>query len=151
MLDSVARGAEAFWWHTIGLLSLAIGLAWYAVFKDADWAWIAILIAGAVLILASAPFRRATWTTFGVIGFFGATLNYDSDWFGSWKSPALMVAVSVGLILLGMALSLSSRVWTLRPNPAPPAAPSPPPAAEPPDDEPPPDAPEDTAPPDDPA
>ena len=59
---------------------------------------------GAVLILASAPFHRATWTTFGVIGFFGATLNYDSDWFGSWKSPALMVAVSVGLILLGMVL-----------------------------------------------
>ena len=73
-----------------------------------------------MLILASAPFHRATWTTFGVLGVFGATLNYDSDWFGSWKSPALMVAVSVGLILLGMALSLYSRVWTPGPTARPP-------------------------------
>ena len=114
VLDSVARGGEAFWWHAIGLLSLAIGLTWYAFFKDADWAWITILVVGAVLILASAPFHRATWTTFGVIGFFAATLNYDSDWFGSWKSPALMVAVSVGLILLGMVLSLYARTWPAR-------------------------------------
>jgi hypothetical protein len=126
VLDSVARGGEAFWWHTIGLLSLAIGLTWYAVFKDADWAWITILVVGAVLILASAPFNRATWTTFGVIGFFGATLNYDSDWVGSWKSPALMVAVSVGLILLGMALSLYARTWATRlRRPAPVAVPPP--------------------------
>ena len=56
-----------------------------------------MLVVGAVLVLASAPFDRATWTTFGVLGVFGAALNYASDWFGSWKSPALMVAVSLGL------------------------------------------------------
>ena len=33
VLDSVARGDEAFWWHAIGLLALAIGLAWYAVLQ----------------------------------------------------------------------------------------------------------------------
>ena len=58
-----------------------------------------------------------------MVGVFGATLNYDSEWFGSWKSPALMVAVSVGLILLGMVLSLYARVWAARLNrPAPDAS-----------------------------
>jgi hypothetical protein len=128
VLDSVARGDEAFWWHVIGLLALAVGLTWYAFFRDAGWAWVTMLVLGAVLILASAPIDRATWTTYGVLGLFAATLNYDSDWLGSWRSPALMVAVSVGLILLGMALSLYARAWAARlrrrpADPAPPDAP----------------------------
>ena len=114
VLDSVGRSADAFWWHTVGLFALGLGLAWYAMFRDRDWAWVTILVIGAVLILASAPFNRATWTSFGVVGVFGATLNYDSEWFGSWKSPALMVAVSVGFILLGMVLAIYARVWAAR-------------------------------------
>jgi hypothetical protein len=114
VLDSVARSAEAFWWHAVGLLALALGLTWYALFDDADWAWATILVVGAVLVLASAPFDRATWTSFGVLGVWGGALNYASDWFGSWRSPALMVAVSLALLLLGMALSQYARVWAAR-------------------------------------
>ena len=68
VLDTVARGAEAFWWHAIGLSALGLGLAWYALFRDRDWAWVTILVIGAVLFLGSAPFNRATWTSFGVVG-----------------------------------------------------------------------------------
>jgi len=114
VLDSVARRDEAFWWHTMGLLALAVGLTFYAFFRNAGWAWIAMLVVGAVLVLASAPFDRSTWTTFGVLGVFGAALNYASDWLGSWRSPALMVAVSLGLLLLGMVLSLNARAWAAR-------------------------------------
>ena len=135
VLDSVARRDDAFWWHAVGLFTLGLGFAWYAVFKDADWAWISILAIAGVLLLASGPFERATWTTFGALGVFAAALHYDSDWFGSWRSPALMVAVSLGFILLGMALALYARAWAarLRPQPQAPA-----PAAAPPPDEPPP-------------
>jgi hypothetical protein len=126
VLDAVARGGEAFWWHVTGLLSLALGLTWYVFFEGADWARVTILVVGAVLVLASAPFNRATWTSFGVLGVFGGALNYASEWFGSWKSPALMVAVSLGLILLGMALSLNARAGAARlrrtPDPAEPPA-----------------------------
>jgi len=114
LLDSVGRGADAFWWHAVGLGILGLGLAWYAIFRDADWAWVAILVLGAVLLLGSAPFNRATWATFGVLGVFGGALNYAGDWFGSWKAPALMVAVSVGLILLGIVLQLYARTWAGR-------------------------------------
>ena len=75
VLDSVARRNEAFWWHVVGLLALAVGLTFYAFFRNADWAWVAMLVLGAVLVLASAPFDRATWTTFGVLGVFGAALE----------------------------------------------------------------------------
>jgi len=114
LLDSVRRSADAFWWHAVGLGTLGLGLASYAVLDNADWAWISILVVGALLLLGSAPFNRATWATFGVLGVYGAALNYFGTWFGSWKSPALMVAVSVGLILLGIVLQLYARTWAVR-------------------------------------
>src|SRR5262249_21663503 len=80
VLDSVAHRDEAFWWHAIGLGTLGLGLGWYALFQNEDWAWVAILVVGAVLTLASARFTRATWATFGVFGVFSATLEYDSRW-----------------------------------------------------------------------
>jgi hypothetical protein len=138
LLDTVERGTEAFWWHATGLFALAVGVTWYAFFDDAGWAWLTMLVVGAVLLLGSAPFNRATWATFGVLGVFGATLNYASDWFGSWKSPALMVAVSLGLILLGMVLSVNARAWASRlPRPAPVTEAAPPGPAEPEEPEPP--------------
>lgn len=144
VLDSVGRGTDAFWWHATGLATLGLGLAWYAVVRSDDWAWIAILVIAAVLLLASAPFGRATWATFGVVGVFATVLRYVSDWFGSWKAPVLMVAVSVGLLLLGIVLQLYARPWATRlgrpaaapaipvtePEPEPPRADEPPPEDE---------------------
>ena len=49
VLDSVARSEEAFWWHVVGLLALAVGLTWYGFFRQADWAWVTMLVVGAVL------------------------------------------------------------------------------------------------------
>jgi hypothetical protein len=130
VLDSVARAADAFWWHAVGLLGVAVGLAWYGIVRSDTWAWVTMLVLGGVLVLASAPFGRATWTTFGVLGVFGAALRYDVDWFGSWRSPALMIAVSLGLILVGIALQLYAQAWAARFGHAAPA-PAPAPAVEP--------------------
>jgi hypothetical protein len=139
VLDSVGRGTDAFWWHTTGLFAVALGLGWYGLVRDDGWAWVAILLIGITLVLASAPFNRATWTTYGVIAVWGAMLQYATDWVGSWRQPALMLAVSVGLVLVGLVLQLYARAWAARlhrpapaPAPAPPAAAVPPPLAEPP-------------------
>jgi hypothetical protein len=125
VLDSSARRAEAFWWHVFGLLGIAIGLGWYTSARDAGWAWIAIIALGATLLLASAPVVRATWATYGVVGVYAALLHYVDSWFGSWKVPALMMVVSLGLIVLGIALQLYARLWarfermpTLPPQPS---------------------------------
>jgi hypothetical protein len=132
VLDSVGRAADAFWWHAAGLFGLAVGLTWYAFVQQESWAWITILVLAGALIVASAPFRRSTWTTFGVVGVFGAMLHYDTQWFGSWKSPALMIVVSLGLIALGIVLQLNTQLWASRlhrptaPAPVPPAPPTPP-------------------------
>ena len=128
VLDSVARRGEAFWWHVVGLFALAVGLTWYAFIRNSSWAWIAILIVAAVLILASAPFNRSTWASFGVVGVFGAMLHYDREWTGSWRSPVLMVLVSLGLILLGIVLQLNAQLWASRLGRQPAAPPLPPPA-----------------------
>jgi hypothetical protein len=129
VLDSVGRGADAFWWHAVGLLAVALGLGWYGLVRDDGWAWLTILLIGAALVLASAPFNRATWTTYGVIALWGAMLHYATDWVGSWRQPALMLAVSVGLVLVGLVLQLYARAWAARLNRPAPAAP--PPVAEP--------------------
>ena len=132
VLDSVQRSADAFWWHATGLFGLAVGLTWYAFFRDSDWAWITILVLAAVLILGSAPFGRATWASFGVLGIFGAMLHYDLEWTDSWRSPVLMMLVSVGLILLGIVLQLYARLWASRfRRPASAPVPVPAPAPEP--------------------
>jgi hypothetical protein len=132
VLDSVGRSTDAFWWHATGLFTLGLGLAYYAFVRSEDWAWIAILLIAAALLLASAPFHRATWATIGVAGVFVALLRYVTDWFGSWKAASLMVLVSVGLLLLGMALQLYAQAWEARLGRQPPVPPSTKPAPEPP-------------------
>jgi hypothetical protein len=141
VLDTVGRNRDAFWWHTIGLLALLIGLGWYASTGDDDWAWVALLLIGAALVLASAPFGRATWATYGVLFVYGAALHYVTDWTGSWKEPALMVLVSMGLLLLGIVIQLQAHVWAARlkrpPREALPPLAAQPPAELPPEPEPP--------------
>jgi hypothetical protein len=112
VLDSSTRRGEAFWWHVLGLLGVAGGLAWYSIGRDAGWAWIAILVVGAALLVASAPLQRATWTTFGVVGTYAGLFHYIDEWFGSWEAPALMAVIAVGLVLLGIWLQVYERLWT---------------------------------------
>ncbi len=109
LLDGRSRRADAFWWHVFGLLAIAIGLGWYTGVRGAGWAWLAILVLGAILLLASAPLARATWATYGVLGVYAALLHYVDSWAGSWKVPTLMILVSLGLIALGIALQVSGR------------------------------------------
>jgi hypothetical protein len=111
VLDSSLRRAEAFWWHVFALLGVAAGLAWYAGVRDAGWAWLAILVLGAVLLLASAPLARSTWATYGVLGVYVGVLHYVDSWLGSWRLAALMVLVGLGLVVLGIALQLYARLW----------------------------------------
>jgi hypothetical protein len=158
VLDSVERRDDAFWWHVVGLFAIAVGLVWYAGPRGDSWAWVAILLIGATLLVLSAPFTRAVWATFGVIGVFAAAAHYLGDVFGSWREPAVLAIVSAAIVGVGIGLQLYERVWErltrhpaptpapapaeptppapaqepeVRPEPAPPAPGSTPPAAEP--------------------
>ena len=138
VLDSVERRDDAFWWHVVGLFAIAVGLVWYAGPRGDSWAWVAILLIGATLLVLSAPFTRAVWATFGVIGVFAAAAHYLGDVFGSWREPAVLAIVSAAIVGVGIGLQLYERVWERltrhsAPTPAPaPAEPTPPaPAQEP--------------------
>jgi hypothetical protein len=150
VLDSSARRSVAFWWHVVGLLAVAGGLGYYAIVRDPDWAWIAVLVVGATLLLASAPLLRATWATYGVIGTYVGVLHYVEEWFGTWEAATLMALVSLGLILVGVWFQLYDRLWqrfgglpTLPPTAPPPAETAPAPPVAPPPPEPPPPPPGD--------
>jgi hypothetical protein len=141
VLDTTGHRDEAFWWHVFGLLALGVGFGWYAVVRHDTWAWVAILVVGGSLLLASAPFRRATWATYGLLGVYGVLVHYVGEGLGSWKEPVLLLAVSLALVALGIALQLYARLWarlTTRPAAPPPPVEPPPAEAPPPSTEPPP-------------
>jgi hypothetical protein len=128
VLDSRVRHGEAFWWHVVGLYGVAAALAWYTLVRDAGWAWIAVLVVGAILVAASAPLERATWASYGVVGVYVAALHYAAAWLDSWREPLLMVIASLGLIAIGIVLRFYAHLWARLQPPA--AAPPPPPPAD---------------------
>ena len=113
-LDRLGRRRAAFWLHVFGLLGVAGGLGYYAARHGHAWAWVVLLVAGAVILLLAAPLRRATWAAYGLAGFYAAIGHYVSSWFGSWRAPLVLAAAGLGLVLLGMALHSGSLTRLLR-------------------------------------
>src|SRR6266566_4563536 len=68
LLDLAGRRRDAFWFHAIGLLNVAIALGYYAtgIGGDANRGWIPMILAGAFVLIASAPLLRATWAVYGI-------------------------------------------------------------------------------------
>jgi hypothetical protein len=131
LLDARRHRRAAFWWHVVGLFALTNGLVYYVGVNpflpgrhSATWAWVAMLVVGAALLVAAFPVGRATWGAFGVAGLYAPSLHYLDDASGSWRFPLLMVFVGVGLMFVGAFLDAAGAAWpgrlTRRATPPPP-------------------------------
>lgn len=108
LLDATWRRREAFWFHVIGFLSIAVALAYYAVplAGNASRGWVPMLLTGAVVLLLSAPLRRATWAVYGVLGFYAPIYHWLTNGVnaGSTGYALLLLAIGVSIFLLGTGL-----------------------------------------------
>jgi len=123
LLDARRQRSPAFWWHVVGLVGIAEALAYYATRHElsavlpeatpheSSWAWVAIFVIGAALLVAAFAVRRSTWAVFGVAGVYVTTLRYVVMWTGSWRSPLVMVFVALALIAAGIVLDLYGGAW----------------------------------------
>jgi hypothetical protein len=116
VLDVARRRRDAFWFHAGGFLGVAIGLAYYTTGAggDADRGWIPMFLAGALVLVLSAPLRRATWAVFGVLGFYTPlfhwlTNNLNAD---SAGYALLLLAIGLSIFVLGLLLHGYGRIWT---------------------------------------
>jgi len=99
----------AFWWHVVGLATLAAGFA-YLVFRHSSWGWIVMLVVGAAVLAAAAPLRRGTWGLFGIAGFYAPVAHYVSSWFGNLGTSFALLFFSLALVALGIALEQHGKV-----------------------------------------
>ena len=115
-LDLVRRRRDAFWFHTIGFFGVAIGLAYYAsgATGSSNRGWIPMFIAGAFVLLAAAPLRRATWAVYGLIGFYAPLLHWLTSGLNADSTgyAAILVVIGLSIFLLGLALHRFGRAWT---------------------------------------
>ena len=121
LLDARLHRSAAFWWHVVGLLALANGLVYYVGVNplipghaSAVWAWVAMLLVGAALVVAAFPVGRATWGAFGVAGVYAPSLHYVNEASGSWRYPLVMVFVGVALMFVGALLDVAGASWPRR-------------------------------------
>jgi hypothetical protein len=121
LLDARRHRRAAFWWHVGGLVAVANGLVYYVGVNpvlpghhSAVWAWVAMVLVGAALVVASFPVRRATWAVFGVAGLYVPALHYVGEASGAWRTPLLMVFISLGLMIAGALLDTVGAAWPQR-------------------------------------
>jgi hypothetical protein len=100
--DAQRRRRDAFWFHVVGLFGVATALVYFSTpFEEgSERGWIPMLAAAAVVLLAAAPLRRATWAAFGAAGVGGALIHYLVK-AGSWFTYVLL-AIALVVFALGL-------------------------------------------------
>ena len=130
LLDTGRRRRAAFWFHVIGFLNIAIALAYYAAdyAGDRNRGWIPMLIAGALVLLLSAPLWRATWAFYGVLGFYAPIFHWLTNGVdpGSLGYAFILLAIGVSIFLVAFALARVGAVWLERRRAGAATAPPPP-------------------------
>ncbi len=109
-LDAAPARRSAFWWHVVGLTTLAIGLGYHA-FRNATWGWVMIFVVGIAVLLFATALMRGTWAVFGVIGFYAPIAHYLNAWLGNLGTAFALVAAGLGLVALGVAARHFGGVW----------------------------------------
>lgn len=108
VLDLRGRRRDAFWFHAGGLFGIAFALVYWSlgVGGSPDRGWISMFAASAVLLLLAAPVRRATWATYGVLGFYAPLVHWLTNNFSSSSLGLALVllAIGVGIFVLGAAV-----------------------------------------------
>ena len=117
-LDAFGRRRDAFWWHTLGWLSVAAGLVFLATEPggDPESGWVPMLIVSLLMLVAAGPMRRATWAVYGVFGFYAAIVYYLTQGLNEdrWPFALLVLAVGLAIFVQGMLVHRYGRVWAAR-------------------------------------
>jgi hypothetical protein len=115
-LDVFARRREAFWFHALGLLTVAGGLSWLTESGNPDRGWVPMLIASVALLVVAGPVRRATWAVYGVLGCYAAVVHYLSKGVDDDRWPFALLLLALGLTIFagGMATHRYGRTWARR-------------------------------------
>jgi hypothetical protein len=113
VLDAGGRRRDAFWFHVGGFTNIAVGLGYYAANPNgnSDRGWIPMLIAGAIVLLLSAPLWRGTWAAYGLLGLYAPILHWLTNIFTADTTGRawLLLAVSVSIFILGFGLARTRR------------------------------------------
>jgi hypothetical protein len=114
-LDVFARRRDAFWFHVLGWLTAAAGLAWFA-FDASEWAWAAMLVLGLALLVIAGPIRRATWAVYGVVGAYAAVVHYLGDGLNEdrWPFALMLLALGLAIFVTGMMQHRYGKAWAQR-------------------------------------
>jgi hypothetical protein len=67
-------------------------------------------------LLAAAPIRRATWAVYGLLGFYAPLLHWLTNNLNADSAgyAAILLAISLSIFVLGIALHRFGRIWTDR-------------------------------------
>jgi hypothetical protein len=114
LLDARLHRRYAFWWYVVGLFEVAIAFTYYLGLRHHEWVWVILLVVAAVVLLASAPLRRATWATYAVIGIYATLVHYADDATGSWRTPLVFTAIGLVLVLVGVVLEAAGATFVDR-------------------------------------
>ena len=108
VLDLAGRRRDAFWFHVGGFFAVAVALSFYATGAtgDSNRGWIPMVIAGASVLLAAAPLRRATWAIYGLLGFYVPILHWTTSGLNSDSVGYAFILLGIGLSLFGLGLVL---------------------------------------------
>jgi len=119
LFDSARRRRDAFWFHTGGFFAIAVALSFYATAAtgDPNRGWVPMLIAGAIVLLAAAPLRRATWAIYGLLGFYAPIFHWTTSGLASDSVGYAFILLAIGLSIFGLGLALHrfSRLRTADP------------------------------------
>src|SRR5207248_6949955 len=107
-LDALGRRRDAFWFHVGGFTNVAVGLAYYAgnPTGNAERGWVPMIIAGAIVLVCSAPLWRGTWAAYGLLGFYAPILHWLTNGVSADSTgyALLLLAIGVSIFLLGFGL-----------------------------------------------
>ena len=104
VLDLLRRRRYAFWWHVFGFLAITGALCWIEIEHDNRLSWAVVTALSALVVLASLPLRRATWTVFGAIGLSAAGCYWSFEAFRqTWALPFVVTAIGIAFMALGVA------------------------------------------------
>jgi hypothetical protein len=117
-LDAFDRRRDAFWFHALGWLGVTAGLVFLIVEPGGNPArgWLPMLIVGTLMVIASAPIRRATWAVYGVLGYYAPLLHYMRDGLNSngWVFAVASLAVGLSIFVFGMLIHRFGATWGQR-------------------------------------
>jgi hypothetical protein len=117
-LDAFGRRRDAFWFHALGWFSVAAGLVFLIVEPggDPERGWIPMLIVGTLMVIAAGPIRRATWTVYGVLGYYAPLLHYMVTNLNEngWVFAVALLAVGLSIFVFGMVIHRFGGAWGQR-------------------------------------